>query len=245
MLVRRTVRNFEMLLDTNDDGMSTNLLKSGSWEGRAPDIVEKLVQPQWTVIEMGACIGFYALVEAQRGASVYVIEPVPHNVEIIKKNIEVNKFYNARVFELAISGENGSARFKLSPGRSDRGRLVNDGEDTIEVETITLDTFVERHGIERVDFLRFDIEGAEIGLISGGQETLNRMPSGSWIFSDIHPTKTDTEDLKAALENLLGHGFVQKDVLAPAKYRNLPSKQFVNEISQFQGFPKVFWQKEV
>jgi len=247
MLVEKPIRDFKMLLDTDDTGMSTDLMKNGSWEGTAPDVMAKLVQPNWTVIEMGACIGFYAMIEAKRGANVYVIEPVPRNIEIIRKNIELNGFDNARAFELAIGAENGWAKFQLSPTRSDRGRFTatKSGDGVIEVETITLDSFVAREGIDKVDLLRADIEGAEVGLVTGGQNTLGAMKKGSWIFMDIHPVKVPDPliNLLPALQSILDHGFIPKKVLAPGAYQNLPPKGFAKAICQLKGFPKVFFEK--
>ena len=243
MLVEKAVRDFRMLLDTEDAGMSTNLMNGSGWEGPAPDIVSELVQPGWTVIEMGACLGFYAMIEANEGAIVYVIEPDPHNIEIIQANIKLNEFYSAIAFKLAISDKDGYASFRPSPTRSDRGKLSEDGK--MDVETVTLDSFVARQGIEKVDMLRFDIEGAEVELVKGGQDTLGRMKKGSWIFADIHPMKVKDPlvNLLPALENVLEHGFVPRHVLAPDRYTNLPLGKFADAICRFKGFPKVFFEK--
>jgi len=244
LLVEKEIRNFKMFLDTDDEGMSTNLINSGSWEGDAPDIMARLVKPGWNVIEMGACIGFYAMIEAKNGANVFIIEPDPDNIDIINKNIKLNHFNKAKTFRMAISDTDGYAFFRTSPGRSDRGRLSEKGE--IEVKTVTLDTFVDNIDIESVHLLRFDIEGAEVGLVAGGQNTLSNMKVGSWIFADIHPTKVKNPlgDLKQALDSILSHGFVPKKVLAPERYSNLSLDVFAEAICKFKGFPKIFFRKE-
>ena len=243
MLVEKQIRDFQMLLDSNDEGMSTSLLAGSGWEGPAPDIVSELVQPGWTVIEMGACLGFYAMIEARRGATVYVIEPVPRNIEIIRKNIELNGLDNAKAFELAISDKNGYAKFQLSPTRSDRGRFskADDGEGVIDVEVITLDTFVAREGIENIDLLRFDIEGAEVGLVAGGQETLGAMRTGSWIFADIHPPKAPREKLLPAMKSVLDHGFIPRRGFGDIG--SMRPDGFAEAICAAPGFPKVFFEK--
>jgi FkbM family methyltransferase len=234
------VRNFTMCLDTEDKGMSTQLLAGGGWEGVGPDILEALIEPGMTVVDMGACIGFYTLLAAACGARVYAIEADADNVRILRRAVEVNGFGNVKVSHMAIAAEDGIGRFDPSPGRSDRGRLSAEGTEA--VRTITLDTYVERLGIEQVDVLRCDIESAETGMVAGGQTTLAAMRPGSWIYIDLHPRKlSDPMDLKPAVESILEHGFVPECVLGGGV--KLGTKSFVDDICRSEGFPKVFLRK--
>jgi len=236
MLVTRKVRDYLMVLDTEDVGMSTPLLKGGGWEGEGPDILESIIKPGMTVIDMGACLGFYSCLCAKRGASTYALEADPDNCEIIRKAAARNDFVNLMVYQLAIAAKDGTARFQQSPGRSDRGRLA--GKGNIEVETITLDTFVEREGTGPIDVIRCDVEGAEIGMVASGQRTIASMPVGSWIYIDLHPMKmNDPMDLKPTIENLLDHGFEIKHALG------LSGDATPEGICRCGGFPKVFFQK--
>jgi FkbM family methyltransferase len=242
MLVERRVRDFTMVLDTDDCGMSQPLLRGAGWEGAGPDILESilLLKPGMTVIDMGACIGFYSLLCATVSAHVYAVEADPDNCAIIRKAAEANAFDNLLVYNLAIAGLDGTARFQPSPGRSDRGRLSDKGP--LEVETVTLDTFVEREGIGPVDVLRCDIEGAEVGMVAGGQKTLAVMREGSWIYVDLHPQKMNNPfDLMSTIENIIEHGFIPETLVGSKAGLN-PSG-FAESICSKGGFPKVFFQK--
>jgi len=240
LLIEKDVRNFKMILDTEDVGMSAQLLEGEGWEREAPDILDSIIQPDWTVVEMGACLGFYMLLEAKKAARVYAIEADPHNVEIMTMAKDINGLRNIDIFNYAVAAENGRALFYQSPGRSDRGRLSPNGN--IEVDAITLDTFAAENDIEQVDLIRCDIEGAEIHMVSGGEKTLAAMPVGSWMFIDLHPLKCgpDKTRLARAIDKILEFGFVPQTILGPDV---VGSKSFTETVCRNSGFPKVFLQK--
>lgn len=236
MLVQKQIRDFWMYLDTEDKGMSTHLLSGMNWEGIAPDILEEIIQPDWTIIEMGACLGFYMLLEA-KAKKVYAIEADPHNVEIMSKSTKCNGYSNVEIFNYAVSSKDGITKFKTSAGRSDRGRLSLKGD--IEVESIRLDTFVKQNGIDRVDLIRCDIEGAEAKMVAGGLKTLESMKDGSWMFIDLHPRKfEDKKPLAWALKRIAMMGFIPVHIIGP----NVKGS-FIDTICSNKGFPKVFFQK--
>lgn len=241
-LVEKEVLGLRMVLDQDDAGMSSILLSGSLWEGPAPALVEKRVRPGSICIEAGACLGLYALIQARAGGTVYAIEPVPSNVEIIRKSVELNGFGDRiKVFQMALGAKTGTARFLLSKTR-DRGRFATadaDGE-VIAVETSTLDDFVAREGLERVDLLRFDVEGAETGLVESGQRTLGSMKPSSWVFADFHPLKTD--GIEQTIDSILEHGFEPREILGPAQVQ-VPAARLARTIAQFQGFPKIFFEK--
>ncbi len=241
MLIEKQIRDFVMALDTEDVGMSTQLRDGMEWEGEAPNVLNRLIRPSWTVIEMGACLGFYMCLEAKKAKKVYAIEADPHNTAIMEVSKGLNNFSNVEIFNLAIAAENGTVRFAQSPGRSDRGRLSKKGN--IKVEAKTLDTFTAENNIGPVDLIRCDIEGAEVHMVSGGRETLKAMPEGSWMFIDLHPLKfgKDKTKLYKAIKQIQHHGFVPRRIFGP---KVMHPKDFADSICGSAGFPKVFLRKE-
>lgn len=243
MLVERKIRNFQMFLDTNDEGMSSNLLKGNGWEGKSPDLLSKIVQPGWNIVEMGACIGFYMLVEAAAGANVWAVEPDAHNIKIMKKSRAANKFDSVKIFEMAIDGENTIRKFRESPGRSDRGRLSGNRTDGVDVKVQTLDTFVEENEIGRVDLIRSDIEGSEVGMVNGGDKTLTSMEVGSWIFIDLHPMHIPKPPgVRPTINKIMSYGFYPRFPIVPVVNKVGPIEKFIDRCCK-PTFPKVFFQK--
>ena len=223
MLVERMIHGSRMLLDTNDRGLSAQLINNGTREGQAPFSLEALVKPGWVCLDIGANLGFYALIEARCGGKVYAVEPVPNNVDILRKNVKLNG-YDISVFEMALGDKTGIARFQRGP-TSNWGYMMDmkakraRGIGEIAVKETTLDRFVKERNISRVDLLRFDVDGYEVEMIEGAQKTLGDMPCGSWIFAELHPRCfTDpAKDLMPTLQNIMDHGFTPVESIGPPR----------------------------
>lgn len=132
-------------------------------------------------LDLGANIGMFSCVAAAKGKHVYAFEPTPGTRKLLEQNAAL--YDNFDVMEYAVSNEDGEAFFAvndLSAGEMDTGintllceRLDGrDGICQIKVKTIKMDTFVKENHVERVDFIKADIEGAERYMLMGAQETL-------------------------------------------------------------------------
>lgn len=254
MLVEREIHGFRMLLEDQDPGISAELLEHGTREGEAPHLVSELVQADWICMEIGANLGFYALMEALKGARIYAIEPVPRCLDILRQNITLNGVEDlVSVHELAIGNGNRRAAFKESPatnwGRMAQAKAITwEHAREIEVMEMTLDSFVAAEEIERVDLLRFDVEGYEAELVEGAQETLRQMPTGSWMFAEFHPRCFDDPmiHLLPAIQNVLDHGFEPRHLISGGTPRDLPEEDFAAAICTLylDDAPDVLLQKK-
>ncbi len=130
-------------------------------------------------IDAGACRGEVSLHFAHAvGAEgkVYGFEFVPANIEIFKQNLAMNPAYSSLVHLVPypLWHESGQEmRF------SDRGAAssIRDGQAAtgeLQTTTLTIDDFVRGEGIDRVDFIKMDIEGAEVNALAGGQATIKK-----------------------------------------------------------------------
>ncbi|DAB29042.1 MAG TPA: hypothetical protein CFH84_11560 [Sulfurimonas sp. UBA12504] len=132
------------------------------------------------VFDIGANVGNYSrevLKYIKNLEKIYLFDPVPENITICKKNI-IN---NAVVFtQAAVSNIDGTTKFFqvniLNSGHSSIydmntiGYLTNSQE--IICDAITIDTFCKNNLIEKIDFLKLDIEGHELNALFGMQSIL-------------------------------------------------------------------------
>ena len=125
--------------------------------------------------DIGSYFGYYSLLAARRGASVFAFEPAPANFSLLQGNIALNSADQIRAFPLALSDTVGHARFAFASAENrGTGHLASAGEAGDEVALTTLDAFVDEHGVTRLDALKLDVEGAECRVLSGARETLRR-----------------------------------------------------------------------
>jgi FkbM family methyltransferase len=144
--------------------------------GLVNDSVNVTVEPGDIVIDAGSWIGDFAAYASVSGASaVYAFEPTEQNFEILQKTAELNK--NIIPVHKGLSNVSIKTRLYINTsGNSAANTLCIKGNETPEssetVETVRLDDFVRENNIQRVDFIKADIEGFERHMLAGAQETL-------------------------------------------------------------------------
>ena len=127
-------------------------------------------------LDVGAHVGLYALTAARATSGrVLAIEPNPSARVQLERNVQLNRCANVIVLGSAVADRSGSATLHV-PATPDPsfsslagGRFV-EGEP-VEVEVTTVDAEVERLGL-RPAAVKIDVEGGEIAVVAGMQETL-------------------------------------------------------------------------
>jgi len=137
------------------------------------------VEPGDVVLDAGGCWGDTPLYFAARaGASgkVYTFEFDPESLEILRVNLSLNPELAPRiqVVEQALWDRAGELLEFLQAGRCTSVLVDNPSEQNLRVPAVTLDDFVERAGIDRLDFVKMDVEGAELNALRGGLESIKR-----------------------------------------------------------------------
>ncbi|MGZ3693918.1 MAG: FkbM family methyltransferase [Bdellovibrionota bacterium] len=140
------------------------------------------------VFDLGGNIGTTAALFSQLTGSmgkVYAFEPcVP---ETLLKNSSLNRLGNLEVFPLAVSDSCGLARMSVGHSGMDStlGQPLGWHSEAKEVATTTLDHFIREQKIQRVDFVKMDIEGAEENALRGAEELIRRFRP-KWSISSYH-----------------------------------------------------------
>jgi len=130
------------------------------------DWLRRAVGPDDVVFDVGANIGFTALLFRQSGARVIAFEPSPKAFRLLARNLE-NKG-DAR--QLAVADRPGRLFFE----ECDQLNLSHLADSGIEVEAVTIDSLAERP-----TFIKIDVEGHEAAVLRGARET---MKSGPTVF---------------------------------------------------------------
>jgi FkbM family methyltransferase len=159
--------------DLREDYDTDPIVVREIWEENVYEVKDTHFNRGGVVVDIGANIGTFSVYAAHFGATVYAVEPEPHNREALEKNIVLNKM-NDRIYVLpyAISDYKGTAVINDSGGGS---TIKDDGIFGTEVEVMALDSLFSLYHIDSVDVLKIDVEGAEAEIIIGAsRDNLNK-----------------------------------------------------------------------
>jgi FkbM family methyltransferase len=131
------------------------------------------------VLDLGACWGDTALYFASKTGEqgkVYSFEFIPDNIKIFNLNISLNPNLNKRIelIRHPVSDKSGEIIYYTDNGPGSRIEYNPFEGQTGQTTTISIDDFVKINKIERVDFIKMDIEGAEPFALIGAIGTIKR-----------------------------------------------------------------------
>jgi FkbM family methyltransferase len=166
---------FKMVVDRDLSAFDPTMVGTGKaiWEPEMVEFLSKIIKPGWTVMDLGAESGYFALLMSQLVGSsghVYAFEADPVSIARIKKSVEINRFSNITVVGKAVSDQPGTATFYPDGMRGALGYHRFGNQDGITVECASVDSVIPPDA--NVSFFKMDIEGSEWKALRGMQRTL-------------------------------------------------------------------------
>ncbi|QJD84236.1 FkbM family methyltransferase [Cohnella herbarum] len=170
----------KMVCDPNDHRIvPMEILNFNAYEPEELEWIYKLLPPRPVILDIGANMGWYSLHMAKQipDSVVYAFEPLPAAYGYLVENLAINNMSNVRSYNLGLSDRNGNFDFYYYKSGSVNSSLANLSERD-EVEIIScpltrLDIFAQNIK-EPIDFIKCDVEGAELSVVIGGLETIKR-----------------------------------------------------------------------
>ena len=160
-------------------------LPLGDWEKKEREWILKNVPHGGLFIDVGANLGIYAITLANHFDEVIALEPQPINVEILKKNIELNRINNIIVLDKAGWDESKAMMvLQLLPDDLASASIATDNEKQVgEMKIDSIGTPMNKVCVEgiRIDdlqtkpnFVKIDVEGGEFHVLKGMEDTMKR-----------------------------------------------------------------------
>lgn len=214
--LRTRVFDFEILIPLKIDGIGRELFVLRGRELDLKWLLDQEVQKGDIILDIGANIGYYALMEAKRlqgSGKVYAIEPDPRNIRFLAKNIQRFGLQNVvDVREGAISNFDGEMEFALA-GRTNLSSFkatVDPSSTVIKVPVYDFGAYVERIG--RIDLVRMDVEGHEVEILQSLVLLLdrNKLVAPRKIIFEAHRYGDKREKMAEILQSLFVHGYSVK-----------------------------------
>lgn len=171
-----TKAGYELWVDADDQFVSDSLVRTGEWEPETTEFILSTVREGDVIVEVGSHLGAHtvALAGDARVAKVVAVEPLPHLVYLLRRNIEANGLTGkvdvwpmAMVHELDTRKTARILQVHANPGAS---HLVEGDELGVEVPTVRLPDVTDR-----VDILKLDCEGAEYQVLEGALHEGSRL----------------------------------------------------------------------
>ncbi|MGB8541384.1 MAG: FkbM family methyltransferase [Candidatus Acidiferrales bacterium] len=149
----------------------------GTYESDVVRTLQHTVQNNWVVFDIGAHIGYFALLLSKLvgpQGKVFAFEPFPENFKVLEENVRINDCRNVLLENRAVAEASGVMNLKSND--SDRLTYTSslvDGRPLVDVKAVSLDDYTALLN-ERIKFVMMDVEGAEAAVLKGMRSILQR-----------------------------------------------------------------------
>lgn len=182
-----TEYGFDVEAKPQDIGVGS-LFYRGRYEWGELELWRQLLDREnMVILDIGANFGLYSLFTAAYchekgldGVKIFGFEPNPNECDKFQRNVDINRYSQIQVAQLAISDSTGVCPMAIpSIGMGVFGHLltekstVNSLDEIMEVKTADLDSWCKMYGIEQVDIVKIDVEGHELAVLQGAENLLN------------------------------------------------------------------------
>jgi FkbM family methyltransferase len=168
-----------------DEHMQSQIFWYGYYSRDIVLLLNRILRPGMVVIDVGANIGEISLAAARRvgrTGRVYSFEPMASLYARLEEHTRVNGLRQITLVQKGLSDKQGTATLFRASELFEDG-TSHDGLGTLyptskratavsEIEVTTLDQFSIDAGVDRLDLIKIDVEGAELAVLKGGVKTM-------------------------------------------------------------------------
>lgn len=170
--------SFRLICPSSDQRTAAiEILNFDAYEKEEMEIIFSLMEKDFIFFDIGANLGWYTIkiAKAQKNARIFSFEPILATFTLLKKNLEINKIKNAQIFNFGLADENKKTNFYFYDESSGNASLKNVSRKAkvkkITARIMKLDDFMKGKNL-KIDFIKCDVEGAELFVFKGGFATI-------------------------------------------------------------------------
>ena len=158
-------------------GLALSISHYGTYEELESKIMEEKIEMGNIVVDVGANIGLHTLNMARivgNTGQVFAFEPDPSNFEILKKNVKINNYKNIILEQKAVGDKHGRTTLYQSdhPGKHRIFPQTEQAKGQVQVELTNLDNYFDSDMIDKINFIKIDVEGLEFSVLKGMKNIL-------------------------------------------------------------------------
>ena len=177
-----------------NDAVSDELCQ-GVFEPNERALLRQLLAPGMVVLDVGAHAGFYTLNASKLvgpSGRVMSFEPSPRERERLRLHLRLNRCANVAVEAVALGEAAGEGDLFVFDGRTSGCNSFHlastNGARRLTVPIRTLDEYVANGVVDRVDFVKMDIEGAELSALRGAERLFRTLRPA--LLCELHEKRT-------------------------------------------------------
>lgn len=179
----------DLLVFRDGDPVSSYLKRGLVWHPPVVRVLSHMMGPEKVFVDVGAHIGLFSIIAAKAGrpgGRVVSFEPDPVNRAILARNAALNGVA-LDIRDCAIAGQEGQATLFTSSENRAIHSIVPEPrlEPAMSVTTSTLER--QLSGLDRIDLLKLDVQGAEPEIIAGIGDFLFRFERAPFVILEINP----------------------------------------------------------
>jgi len=155
------------------------LIRKNSFEPKMVKLFQTLINDYDLVTDIGANIGCTSILFGELAEQVISFEPSTTTYNLLQKNIKQSGLENIILFNYALGSSNAFSEITYSPDNRSGGFISNQtkissGHVTEKIEIKKLDDIIDDLNIQKIDFIKIDVEGFEKEVIEGARSTIER-----------------------------------------------------------------------
>ena len=165
-----------------NDHVGDKIASQGLYEKENLELLLRLLRsiPQPVVLDIGANIGNHTLAFATVASQVHAFEPIPRIHALLRQNVEQNQLANVALHAVAISDSEGEATIHMVTDGNYGASSFDQRSGVSEAVTVSRrrgDALLAELGVDKVDFIKIDVEAHEVYVLRGLMATLeNQRP---------------------------------------------------------------------
>ncbi len=157
------------------------------------------------IIDCGAYVGCFTIIASKLVGShgkVIALEPDATSYRKLLANIELNKLTNVSAINKGVFDIVGKKKFFARTSRGSSFIFTNDHLPSKDVNVITIDSLSKELKLDKLDFVKMDVEGAELFVLRGSKQTLKKLKPNFAIGTyHIINGRTTDKDVELFFEN--------------------------------------------
>ncbi len=137
-----------------------------------------IIDPKDIVFDCGGFIGHFTIVASKKAhhGKVFVFEPFKENIKLLLKNVNQNNLKNVIIIQKAVCKNNKNFTLNFNPNYPSASGIYNKTNivEKRRIKCITLDQIYREYNLDKVDFIKMDIEGMERDALLGAKQIISK-----------------------------------------------------------------------